>query len=1028
MKHTGIPVLLLSLLFMVAHDATAQPFVIDHYTTEQGLPTDYIVDILEDRRGFIWLSTQAGLCRFDGIRFKTYFYDPHNAHSPLGDGGGELYEDRNGYIWYVVQANGLNRYDPRSDTFTRFPNPPTNQKELQVGFTMCEDRLGDLYMMSEKGLCKYDSIAQEIRLITFSNDSVILPALTFKIFFNRDNRLFLCTRKGVFEVNLQRESISLLEGTDAFGASAISICEDARGHLLIGTWGGGLIDYDLGTHQLHRYGEYDENYWIFGDIHIQQSKGQEVVWGASIGPNILKVDLSTGNFSEFDLTSSFPGYRDVFSITKVLVDRHQALWFGTSYGIMKIDPLRQLFSMTSVDNRIDAEWFTEVTAVMQDPLDTTGNSYWYGVSQGGIFRYHEAYGTSESLALPPGMLHEFFPTKILRRNANEVWIGSNKGLLRYDESTGGLRVFTAKEKTAGTLQANFISDLEVDRLGRLWVGTHKDGLYLYVDSCACFRRVPALRQDVGSGVLLSENINDLHLAPDGFLWIVRGFDGPEKITGVTRMDPSNFDMQHLYRHPEVLPRFPAERDVFCILEDDKERVWIGYESGLFSFPKAISKKNETYTRLSLIDKLNSNFIFSIEKHGEHLWLAGNNGLTVVDASSASVVRSYTQKDGLRDNRVACMERGTLGNILLGVSMGFQQISADAIRPNKKMPAVFITAVKVLDKEYREQGITALFSESITLRHNQDKITFEFISLNLTNPENNVYAYMLEGVDEEWTYTHANSVNYNNLKGGNYVFRVKASNDNGVWNSTGDLMYITIIPPWYATTWFYIGCIVLSILLLYIAYRIRLAQILRIERLRQKISRDLHDDVGSSLSSINMLSALARKKAADDSMQAEEVLKKINETAGRTMENMSDIVWAINPANDTLADIRTRMLEFLSDTLEAKNIRYTFQIADAILQTKIPLSVRRDFYLFFKEAINNLAKHSEATMATITVKTVGQKLFLEVADNGKGFNPKELTSGNGLRNCQSRAEAMGATCQIHAEPGQGSRIVLIVPLN
>ena len=1026
--HTTIVLSCMALSQCFAQPAD-KPFVLDHYTVAQGLSSNSITCIIEDKRGFIWASTNSGLNRFDGLHFKQYFYDPNNEASPSDDGGNELYEDRNGYIWYSTMATGLNRYDPKTDSFKRYFSKNSADNSNVTGYTFAEDRSGVLYMMSEQGLCAYDAKTDKIRLIHFNNEEPVLPAITRKIFFKHDNRMFLGTVKGVFEVDLKNKKIDLLPGTDAFGANCLSITEDSRGHLWIGTWGGGLMDYDLQTNTPHRYGQrIDGNgFWIFTDITIRNQGGNEVLWGTCLGPDIFTININNGDINQYDVTGYFPEFTQPVSITNVFCDHNNALWFSTNYGVMKIDPLRQLFKTVGIDASIQPEWFTDVTAIYQDIADKSGNTILYGVSQGGLFEYHMSEKTTEKIVLPEYLINEFYPTKILRRNGAEIWIGSNKGLIRYDQLHRSAIIYNSISGDNHSLSSNFISDIEIDQQNRLWIGTHSTGYNLYIDSCDCFRQF-RIKQDSGKDpVRRSENINDIFIAPDNSIWMARGYNGAGNITGLSKVDPVNFNETYFDSNNKALTNFPALRDVFCVTVDDNGAVWTGNESGLMYFNPDDKETPGKYHRITLIDHLYSNHIYGVEIYGDFIWLTGNNGVSIFDRKKDQIVRIYTNQDGLIDNQVSAMEQGFTGKIFFGNHLGFQYIDAAEIQPNKNIPPVYITSVKVLDKQYLENNTTALFTQKITIHHSQNKITFEFAALNLTNSSQNKYAYQLSGVDKDWVYTNSNQVNYNNLKAGKYQFRVKASNDNGIWNYECDYMDLIIIPPWYQTIWFYLACLVLFLALLYSAYRIRVAQLLRIERLRQKISRDLHDDVGSSLSSINMLSALAKKRAADDSAKTEQILKKINETASNTMENMSDIVWAIHPKNDSLAEIRTRMLEYLSDTLESKQIEYTLHIDPSILHTKLPLDIRRDFYLFFKEGINNLAKHAEATRADISVIIEHRSIQLTIKDNGKGFDTEIQRFGNGVINFKTRAKNMHAQYTLHSVINKGTEIKLIVPL-
>ncbi len=1000
----------------------AQHFVFDHYSQKNGLSFNDVTDIAQDTFGFIWIATNGGINRFDGLQFKIFYSDYNDSTTPSGDFCYEIFEDKNGYIWFATTPDSISRYNPVTGTFKRF-----NFSGI-IPYTFRENSRSELFMMSEKGLCKYDEKTETIQLLTFKNGKPIYPGSTKRIFFNSENRLFLATKKGVFEVDFNKDTTLLLDGTELYGANSLQILEDSRGHLIIGTWGGGLIDYNLQTHTYERYGAMDNknNFWIFTDITIRNENGQQVVWGASVGPNILTVNLSTKTFSEYNVSKHFLEREDPISITNVFKDKNDALWFGTNYGIIKIDPLKQLFQTVLLNEILPGLNQSGITAIYIDTAGNKENIVWLGVLNEGLFTYNLKSKQLEKIQLPEAFHKSFYTPKILRRNNNEIWIATNHGLLKYQEKERKFLQFKNDPEDETSISGNFISDLQLDAAQRLWVATHYEGLNIFIDSCNCFKRIFAGNTLTENGKIISENINDIALSPDGSLWVARGFYG-DRQTAISKINTQTLHQTHYYKNSKSAPDFPLNRDIFTIYVDASKTVWSGYELGMFYFKHEEKETVQEYRNVSLADNLASSAIFSIEQTGKYLWLLGNNSLTIFDSQTNKVVCSYLHDDGLLSPQMSAIEKGSHGIIFLSDMRGFQWVDTSIINPNKIIPQVYITTIKVLDKLYLKENKTALFTSSVSLKHHQNKITFEFVALNFTNPENNVFAYMLEGLDKDWIYSSENAVNYNNLSPGKYVFKVKACNDNGIWNETGDTLQLTVIPPWYNTAWFYIACIAFAAALLYLTYRIRLAQILRIEKLRNKISRDLHDDVGSSLSSINMLSTLARQKLADDDEKTKELLKKINATAGYTMENMSDIVWAINPKNDSLADIRIRMQEYLTDTLEAKGIQYTFSVDEEILQTKLSMDIRRDFYLIFKEAVNNLAKYSGATSAEIHITQTSNVLQLTVKDNGKGFDVYAVNSGNGLKNYKSRAQNIGGKITIQSSPGTGTEILLEVPL-
>jgi ABC-type transporter Mla maintaining outer membrane lipid asymmetry ATPase subunit MlaF len=260
----------------------------------------------------------------------------------------------------------------------------------------------------------------------------------------------------------------------------------------------------------------------------------------------------------------------------------------------------------------------------------------------------------------------------------------------------------------------------------------------------------------------------------------------------------------------------------------------------------------------------------------------------------------------------------------------------------------------------------------------------------------------------------NSVSFTNLDPGTYTFKVWTLNDNGVWNKNYSYLTLIISPPFWKTWWFYSLCALLFAGIIYSIYNYRLQQILKLQHIRNKIASDLHDDIGSTLSSIAIYSELANEEVKDKAPKAFSLLQTINESARTTIDSMSDIVWAINPKNDRFEKILIRMRAFASEILEARNIDLRFEAASFLSGLKLPMDKRKNLYLIFKEAVNNVAKYSESRNCTIRLWQEGKMLNMEIADDGHGFDMNDHSEGNGLLNMKKRGEEMVSTLGLKNE--------------
>jgi signal transduction histidine kinase len=339
----------------------------------------------------------------------------------------------------------------------------------------------------------------------------------------------------------------------------------------------------------------------------------------------------------------------------------------------------------------------------------------------------------------------------------------------------------------------------------------------------------------------------------------------------------------------------------------------------------------------------------------------------------------------------------------------------------------VTDFKVFNTYIPMDSLLAL--EKIQLKPSQNSVTFYFSSLSYTQQDKLLYYYKLDGVDKYWIKAEQDlAANYTTLSPGRYTFNVKCVNMQGNESVNVTKLSITILPPFYRTWWFITLLILLVTWLIYSVYRMRINKLLAVERIRNKVARDLHDDVGSTLSTINILSSMAKTKLLTDPVKTSEYITKITDNSQYMMEAMDDIVWSIKPDNDSMQKIVARMREYASAILEPKDIEISFQVGENILDLKLNMETRRDVFLIYKEATNNIAKYAHCTKVGIQLNHENKRFIMNIRDNGTGFNVGLADSGNGLGNMQKRAEALRGTININSREGAGTEISLNIPVD
>ncbi|HRI20918.1 MAG TPA: triple tyrosine motif-containing protein [Panacibacter sp.] len=327
----------------------------------------------------------------------------------------------------------------------------------------------------------------------------------------------------------------------------------------------------------------------------------------------------------------------------------------------------------------------------------------------------------------------------------------------------------------------------------------------------------------------------------------------------------------------------------------------------------------------------------------------------------------------------------------------------------------ITACKVSGKDMPLSSVIELHAEN-------NSFSFEYALPGTVSTA--YYAYMLEGFDRNWIAAGSRTfVNYTNMSGGSYAFRVKASIDSVHWVLADHPVLIHINTPFFNSAWFVvlIAFTILSTagLIVYFAHYTQLQRMLMTQKIRNNIASDLHDDIGSSLSSIMLMSEFAKRRPGE----ANNYFDEIRDSAGKIIENMNDIVWAINPKNDSMTEIMMRMQNFASALLEQKNISLQFEAGSEINSLKLSMEERKNFYLIFKEAIHNAFKYAGCSKVKVNIKSADKNITMQIDDNGNGFDVLKNYTGNGLYNMQKRAEEINGTLIINSSCGQNTSVLL-----
>ncbi|HSI77511.1 MAG TPA: two-component regulator propeller domain-containing protein [Lunatimonas sp.] len=800
----------------------------NHLTINDGLSHNNVVSIIQDKKGFIWIGTQDGLNRFDGYSFKEYQYSYKDTSSLSKNPIRVLYEDSQGFIWVGTSGGGLNRFDPWSETFSHITlslTSPLGEETAITTVTLVEDRFGYLWAGTMEGLFSIDLTSFEV--INVPLGEATNTAIN-KVYLDSEGSLWVGTfDHGLFKIRLKENGNIHSErlkqwkhdenNEESLGSNTVmSIIEDHKGFLWIAHING-LDQWDKKSDGFTHYCHDPEDSTSISTNYLSSSMAEDALgnlWvSSSQGLNRLGPDRK--HFRRYYHDPNDPNSLSSNEILPILIDKTGGIWIGTiNGGINRILQTTQPFDHYKNDpeNPFSLK-SNHVRVILEDSEEVV----WVGTEGGGLNKLDRKKDTFYHYLNDPHNPKSLMTNNVsaLLEDSNGVfWIGYAGG--NYFKKAGGLSVMD-REKGAFThipIQASETTggaDREVltifeDSDGFIWLGT-QNGL----------KKINPITRKIEHFFARNKKENKisdgqcLSIFEDrsGYLWIGTGS------IALNRMNRKTGEINY-YSQDFINPNSISSHSVRHIQEDSIGNLWLAtYGGGLCHF----DFEREIFTAYTIEDGLPGNTINRIEIDAVgNLWLSTNKGICRFNPITKEIL-TFDASDGLQSNQFATGHlnlgssfKGKDGRLYFGGINGLNAFYPEQIKVNEKIPPIVITEFRVFDQPL--SGWKENEEEGITLAHQQKFISFEFSALNFINSHKNQYAYKLENFDEDWNYSSTRRyASYTNLNPGNYVFRVKGSNNDGIWNETGTSMAITILPPWWRTWWAYSLYFALGILTL-----------------------------------------------------------------------------------------------------------------------------------------------------------------------------------------------------------------------
>lgn len=998
-----VAIALTSTLFNNSCLAQSSHQIFEHLTTEDGLSSNKVEAILQDREGFYWIATQNGLNRFDGTTFKIFQHLPGDSTSLTHNYCTALAEDKNGDIW-VATYKGISRYVKSKGSFQRIylEHPTRNFEITNRIYNLALDAEGNIWIAGN-GLWKYNVDDENVFL--FKNDKSDVSTIPFYQLITQLlydpvlNGLWFITGKGLVFVDTQTNKFYHKDHNplgwkifDHADSREITINKKNR-----------LWFRDDKTQSLS-YFESEKNEVTLTSKKITEgvkhitSDDNNRIWIFYWLAQAEIFDPLTGS-TDREFFTAHHGRSPVSEQGSYLfIDKQKNHWIASGKGISIYNISNQFYKLHQLkfnDGAIkEPVKINAITQIIPDEV-------WVATNKG-LFNYN----LKSSVTRHVNILAPASSLTTLCADADKVWIGFSDQLWCFD---------TKSEKVIRKIQLQpgvfFIKKGKADDL---WIGLWMYGLYRFNKKTGDLTWYSKNNNNIDSSIK-SNNLITGYYDQDN-LWI-----GYNAGVGFSKHTISDGQWEHFHPQENDLSNSNAGT-ITVISKDLKGQLWLGtHGSGIFQFDPIAN----TYINYEQSQGINSNYINSIIPDGlGNLWISTADGMNFLSIEKNTIV-NLDMGLVFSDNDFAA--NGIVGmndKLFFFCNNEIVEVDPSAYKPDYNFPQLVISNFKIFDKpsSLRQQD------DGIHLSYRENFFSFEFSTIK-TQPDQEVkYAYMLEGFDKDWNIkTRQPVASYTNVPHGNYIFKVKATNDQGEWSDVLLNLPIHIKPPFWQTWWFLFLTASLIVAAIYSIYQYRIQHIKKIYSVRSKISRDLHDDIGSSLSSINFYSSIAEKEVKKNPTKAEEFLKHINQNSRQIIENISDIVWANNSDQKEKSSLSGRIKNYGYDLLSNNNIECKYSIDEQAEKKLINPEARRNVLLIIKEALNNIAKYSEADFAEVRVMVTGAHLAVDIIDNGKGFDLNLGKNGNGLINMKKRAASLNGHLTIASGKGKGTTIHCQIPL-
>ena len=1033
-----------------------------NYATKQGLSQRSVANILQDKKGYLWFGTRYGLNKFDGHTFKNYYYSATNKSSLSDSWITALVEDDVGNLW-IGTKNGLNRYNPIHDNFERVMIDSIDQSYLSGEiWDIKVDGPSHLWIATSKGLWYFDTELGTLTKYVHQENmpSGISSNITLSLLKTQDEKLWICTETSIDIYDPKTNVFSHYKyPKDLCPArvenTTVTLFEDSKKTIWLG-YDDGLAVFDTIKNTFVEYRMLDGSKAITSSVRAIYE--EKYLWVGTY-QGLFLLDRENDKLYNYKHDVSIPSSLSQNSIYEIVADSRGDLWVGTwAGGINYLDRSPTIFKSFSAGPDKDNLNYKVVSSIVEDRKE----NLWVATEGGGLNFYDKGKKTFTHYTHDPNNANSLSGNNvkaIINDYQGNLWVGTHNQGLNYVSLEGENPIFKriglAKEGSRG-LSSNKITALAQDKQGNIWIGTNNGGLNMYNTVNEKIIHIPDHQNILGSFIYT----------------IVKSF-GNNILVG------SEHGLAHIDIINKKITKIPYKKDdqltygvqkIISIYAESETRLWIGTEGdGLFHY----NFKTQASKRFGVREGLPDEVIYSILPDGmQNLWLSTNNGLSRFNPKSKEF-RNFSLSDGLQGNEFnyGAYLKTSKGELVFGGVNGFTIFDPENIKEDTFAPPIVIQSIRIRNK--RTANIADELTE-VKLTYDQNDIAFDYVALGYSQPNKNKYAYKLEGFDQDWNYVGiSKTATYTNLYHGEYEFKVKATNHDGIWTENATSFKIKILPPLWKSWWAYLSYIFLATGLFLIIRKYSIQRIQERAELKQerrdreqmeevnRLKLQLFTNISHDFRTPLTLIIGPLKQMIDEKMDSDTIQKRLT----GMYRNASILLQLINQLLDfrksdagklKLSANKLNIIPFLKniklsfeELAKEKNIDYKFVADDSGIDVWVDkIEMKKVVLNVLSNAFKFTPKGGKIKIL-VSTKKKGVKgtesLKLVIIDNGKGIREEDLPfifdryfqfgqqnelrlgTGVGLTLAKDIVELHKGKIHVKSKEGRGTQFTIIVPL-